>query len=200
MIEPNDNTDGDADNRGEAAERNDADGTAEDSNSHKKPTVEQTAHFLEADKLDYEFEAPEDLNRHHGEYEDRMAKRRASHLRASQHGIVVDGTPFDVSFRPGRLVLYARPRQRQNWGDTQVLPRVNWGDLFFDLYYVAAAYNVSFSFSSLQCSWLAACSLLLISLEMDIQHLGGFSQWQRLLVFYRNLLSTDGYVDGQDLL
>jgi hypothetical protein len=35
------------------------------------------------------------------------------------------------------------PKQRQKWGDTQILPRVNWGDLFFDLYYVAAAYNVS---------------------------------------------------------
>jgi hypothetical protein len=34
-------------------------------------------------------------------------------------------------------------RQRQKWGDPQVLPRVNWGDLFFDLFYVAATYNVS---------------------------------------------------------
>jgi hypothetical protein len=144
-MEPNDNTGGETDNRGATAETNYANRTAEDENSHEKLTVEQqTPHFSEAGKLEYEFETPDNL-KHHGEYEDRMAKRRASHLRASHYGIIVDGTPFDVSFHPGRLVLYARPRQRQNWDDTQVLPRVNWGDLFFDLYYVAAAYNVSFS-------------------------------------------------------
>lgn len=30
------------------------------------------------------------------------------------------------------------PIQRQKWGDTQVLPHVNWGDLFFDLFYVVS--------------------------------------------------------------
>lgn len=38
--------------------------------------------------------------------------------------------------------LYSRPRQRQRWGETQMLPHVNWGDLFFDLFYVAAAFNL----------------------------------------------------------
>ena len=33
--------------------------------------------------------------------------------------------------------------QRQRWGEVQVLPHVNWGDLFFDLFYVAAAYNLA---------------------------------------------------------
>jgi hypothetical protein len=33
----------------------------------------------------------------------------------------------DVSYRPGsRMRLYSRPLQRQRWGETQVLPRVNW--------------------------------------------------------------------------
>jgi hypothetical protein len=41
------------------------------------------------------------------------------------------------------LPLYTRPIQRQRWGDTQIHPVVNWGDLFFDLFYVAAAYNLS---------------------------------------------------------
>lgn len=41
-------------------------------------------------------------------------------------------------------MLYSHIRQRQKWGDTQVLPRVNWGDLFFDLFYVGATYNVSY--------------------------------------------------------
>jgi hypothetical protein len=38
--------------------------------------------------------------------------------------------------------LFSPPRQRQKWGDDQCLPRVNWGDLFFDLFYVAAFYNL----------------------------------------------------------
>jgi len=41
------------------------------------------------------------------------------------------------------LTTLSRPRQRQKWGDKQVLPHTNWGDLFFDLFYVAAAYNLS---------------------------------------------------------
>lgn len=49
----------------------------------------------------------------------------------------------EVSYHPSTLQLYAPPRQRQEWGQHQILPRVNWGDLFFDLFYVAAAYNVS---------------------------------------------------------
>lgn len=39
--------------------------------------------------------------------------------------------------------LYAPPQQRQRWGDHQMLPHVNWGDLFFDLFYVAAAHNLA---------------------------------------------------------
>jgi hypothetical protein len=48
----------------------------------------------------------------------------------------------DISYHPGRVHFYLAPQQRQTWGDSQVLPRVNWGDLFFDLFYVAAAYNM----------------------------------------------------------
>jgi low temperature requirement protein LtrA len=54
-----------------------------------------------------------------------------------------ESAPHDISYHPGRLLLYSPPRQRQIWGESQVLPRVNWGDLFFDLFYVAATYNVS---------------------------------------------------------
>jgi len=35
------------------------------------------------------------------------------------------------------------PRQCQTWDDDQILPHVNWGDLFFDLFYVGAAYNLA---------------------------------------------------------
>jgi len=38
--------------------------------------------------------------------------------------------------------FYLPPKQLQRWGDTQLLPHVNWGDLFFDLFYVGAAYNL----------------------------------------------------------
>jgi hypothetical protein len=55
----------------------------------------------------------------------------------------LDAAPYDISFRPSLLLLYSRPQQRQKWGDTQVLPRVDWGDLFFDLFYVGATYNIT---------------------------------------------------------
>ena len=144
MMTSNDT--GEADHSGEAAETSDPKRSAEDSNSIQETKVEQlTAHVSESDNLEYEYE----IHRRHQDLDDRTALRRASHLRASRHSMIVQGTPFDVSFHPGRLVFYCRPRQRQNWGDTQVLPRVNWGDLFFDLYYVAAAYNVSFNYFDL---------------------------------------------------
>eukprot|EP00574_Skeletonema_japonicum_P008487 CAMPEP_0201721756 /NCGR_PEP_ID=MMETSP0593-20130828/6355_1 /ASSEMBLY_ACC=CAM_ASM_000672 /TAXON_ID=267983 /ORGANISM="Skeletonema japonicum, Strain CCMP2506" /LENGTH=854 /DNA_ID=CAMNT_0048212625 /DNA_START=72 /DNA_END=2637 /DNA_ORIENTATION=+ len=38
--------------------------------------------------------------------------------------------------------FYSPPVQRQRWGEDQVLPHVNWGDLFFDLFYVGMAYNL----------------------------------------------------------
>jgi PAS domain-containing protein len=41
-----------------------------------------------------------------------------------------------------KIPLYAPPVQRQRWGDDQVLPHIDWGDIFFDLFYVAAAYNL----------------------------------------------------------
>ena len=41
-----------------------------------------------------------------------------------------------------RVPLYSPPKQRQRWGEEQILPHVNWGDLFFDLFYVAAAFNL----------------------------------------------------------
>jgi len=40
-------------------------------------------------------------------------------------------------------LLLQTARQRQRWDDQQILPHVNWGDLFFDLFYVAAAYNLA---------------------------------------------------------
>lgn len=64
---------------------------------------------------------------------------RHTHRRSS----LLEADPNEISYHPSVLHMYAPPRQRQEWGQRQVLPRVNWGDLFFDLFYVAAAYNVS---------------------------------------------------------
>ena len=33
--------------------------------------------------------------------------------------------------------MYTRPHQRQKWGEAQILPHTNFGDTFFDLFYVA---------------------------------------------------------------
>jgi len=51
-------------------------------------------------------------------------------------------TSPDSESKKGKFWL--PPIQRQRWGDDQVLPHVNWGDLFFDLFYVAAAYNLAY--------------------------------------------------------
>ena len=39
---------------------------------------------------------------------------------------------------------YSPPTQRKRWDNQEntIVPHVNWGDLFFDLFYVAAAYNL----------------------------------------------------------
>ena len=42
----------------------------------------------------------------------------------------------------GSTPFYLPPVQMQRWGDDQILPHVNWGDLFFDLFYVGAAFNL----------------------------------------------------------
>eukprot|EP00566_Odontella_aurita_P006424 CAMPEP_0113547210 /NCGR_PEP_ID=MMETSP0015_2-20120614/12230_1 /TAXON_ID=2838 /ORGANISM="Odontella" /LENGTH=593 /DNA_ID=CAMNT_0000447741 /DNA_START=82 /DNA_END=1863 /DNA_ORIENTATION=+ /assembly_acc=CAM_ASM_000160 len=65
-----------------------------------------------------------------------------------------DSNTLVASFAPGdacsfperftRIQMFSPPRQMQRWGDKQILPHINWGDLFFDLFYVAAAYNLSY--------------------------------------------------------
>jgi hypothetical protein len=52
------------------------------------------------------------------------------------------GHGHDHDQGPEDLPFYSPPRQRQRWGDTQIAPHTNWGDIFFDLFYVAAAYNL----------------------------------------------------------
>lgn len=40
------------------------------------------------------------------------------------------------------MPYYTHPKQRQIWGEAQVVPHKDWGDIFFDLFYVAGAYNL----------------------------------------------------------
>lgn len=53
-----------------------------------------------------------------------------------------DGVEYHHHEHSLGIPWYCRPVQRQRWDDDQVLPHVDWGDLFFDLFYVAAAYNL----------------------------------------------------------
>lgn len=39
------------------------------------------------------------------------------------------------------MPFYSPPKQLQFWGDEQIAPHVEWGNLFYDLTYVSAAYN-----------------------------------------------------------
>lgn len=46
----------------------------------------------------------------------------------------------------GAMPLYMPPRQRQRWGEKQHAVHNNWGDIFFDLFFVALACKfISFS-------------------------------------------------------
>jgi hypothetical protein len=58
--------------------------------------------------------------------------------------------------------LYSPPIQRQRWNEDTLLPHVNWGDLFFDLFYVAMAYNLG----------------AMLTTSMNSQH------WLRGIIFY----------------
>ena len=105
------------------------------------PEGNKTAHVESVEENE---EAPARVVTSGEESEIRRSKRITSSLRFRlKVPVTACSAPFDLSYHPGILKFYEPPMQRQKWGDTQILPRVNWGDLFFDLFYVAAAYNVS---------------------------------------------------------
>mmetsp|Transcript_35193 Transcript_35193/g.78936 ORF Transcript_35193/g.78936 Transcript_35193/m.78936 type:complete len:920 (+) Transcript_35193:47-2806(+) len=94
-----------------------------------------------------------------------------------------DGDHGEVS-----LPFYAPPVQRQRWGEDQVLPHVNWGDLFFDLFYVGMAYNLG---------------VMLTSAVDDLTFLRGFiyfvacfgtlwTSWENIM-FYESRYTTVDY-------
>eukprot|EP00568_Trieres_chinensis_P012950 CAMPEP_0183297968 /NCGR_PEP_ID=MMETSP0160_2-20130417/5108_1 /TAXON_ID=2839 ORGANISM="Odontella Sinensis, Strain Grunow 1884" /NCGR_SAMPLE_ID=MMETSP0160_2 /ASSEMBLY_ACC=CAM_ASM_000250 /LENGTH=530 /DNA_ID=CAMNT_0025459881 /DNA_START=177 /DNA_END=1769 /DNA_ORIENTATION=- len=70
-------------------------------------------------------------------------RRRQSHHTYSFRKIERSEThAAELSLPSQGAPCYCRPQQRQKWDEPQEHPHVNWGDLFFDLFYVAAAYNL----------------------------------------------------------
>ena len=72
---------------------------------------------LEPPVEDYEYQHDDPLTE---------SERLTSRI-ARRTNVTAEAAPYDISYRPGRVLLYSPPRQRQRWNDTQVLPRVNWG-------------------------------------------------------------------------
>jgi hypothetical protein len=52
----------------------------------------------------------------------------------------------EVSFKG--MNLYCPPRQIKRWDEDEIEQKVDWGNLFFDLFFVAATYNVSYILTS----------------------------------------------------
>lgn len=42
---------------------------------------------------------------------------------SSENGDSFKDSVRDISYHPGRIVFYNPPKQRQKWGDNQILPR-----------------------------------------------------------------------------
>ena len=108
--------------------------------------------------------------------------------------------PDDHDAHGGRMALYAPPVQRQRWGDDQVLPHVNWGDLFYDLFYVAVAYNLGVMLITAMNldDWLRGIIYfvgifgpLFVSWEADVYYSSRYTvvdYFHRLVTFVRFLL------------
>ncbi len=83
-------------------------------------------------------------------------ERRVIRRIGKRRGAEWDHLSYDVSEAEGGTTVteenegneilgtlwYDPPIQRQRWDEEQILPHVNWGDLFFDLFYVGAAINL----------------------------------------------------------
>lgn len=48
---------------------------------------------------------------------------------------------------------WSPPKQRQRWGEAHILPSDNWGQIFFDLFYVGGAYNLGNLIKSSDMGW-----------------------------------------------
>eukprot|EP00984_Skeletonema_dohrnii_P019163 scaffold9102_cov157-Skeletonema_dohrnii-CCMP3373.AAC.9 len=76
----------------------------------------------------------------------RFRRRSSAHIAGRTHSAEWDEICEDLDANDvnghAMTPLYSPPVQRQRYGDDKVLPHVGWGDLFFDLFFVGAAYNL----------------------------------------------------------
>ena len=59
----------------------------------------------------------------YGYNEELTESERQTVVRAARRRVNVTAdtaAPYDISYRPGRVLLYSPPRQRQRWNDTRV--------------------------------------------------------------------------------
>jgi len=100
----------------------------------KDPDCEN-ARALAGDVAD---EGSSDVLQHQNQNQDRQSTESRSKKGSRRVSVYTK-----ISSAPGvKLRLFSPPRQRQKWGSDQILPHTNWNDLFFDLFYVAAFYNL----------------------------------------------------------
>ena len=72
----------------------------------------------------------------------RIASKRGSEWNHLSFGPLEEDGTEENHGDGSRTPWYNPPIQRQKWGEEQCLPHVNWGDIFFDLFYVGAAFNL----------------------------------------------------------
>ena len=105
---------------------------------------EEHQHDINLQRMGEVVEVKEDIGEEHqhdiGLQQQQQTMQHQHSALKNYHNLSVISLPKRVT----KLAFFEPPYQRQCWGDTQILPYINWGDLFFDLFYVAAAYNLSY--------------------------------------------------------
>lgn len=107
-------------------------------NVHNLAAVGRRGSMMTGDHLLWEalMDTEEDM-----EYEEELL--RSGPLMIGEEQVADDQNGQYKSQRnSGIIPWYSPPMQRVFYGKPQVLPHVNWGDLFLDLFFVAAAYNL----------------------------------------------------------
>lgn len=101
-----------------------------------------TSSMVQRLEVDENKEGSEDDNHINSNEDDDDEASIHMETRKPAHDGGMEGSHNDHHSHNLNVPWYNRPVQRQRWDDDQVLPHINWGDLFFDLFYVAAAYNL----------------------------------------------------------
>jgi hypothetical protein len=86
--------------------------------------------------------APEPNEMEQDELTSNKTKRRSHHDHEAKQVVDHHKKEEELKNHSASLSFFTKPIQRQRWGDIQLKPHTNWGDIFFDLFYVASAYNL----------------------------------------------------------